>query len=134
MPKNHIMRQEIINAHLLQFAKEGKIVVRLKGGDPSIFGRVGEEAETLASRIFHMKLYQALHLASPLVAMQVFLTHRDYSNSVTLLTGHAKGPLTDHGKYNSSPNSDTIAYYMGIKTYLQFAKTYDKQERKKIRQ
>lgn len=37
MPKNHIMRQEMINAHLLQFAKEGKIVVRLKGGDPSIF-------------------------------------------------------------------------------------------------
>lgn len=36
MPKNHIMRQEMINAHLLQFAKEGKIVVRLKGGDPSI--------------------------------------------------------------------------------------------------
>ena len=72
MPKNHIMRQEIINAHLLQFAKEGKIVVRLKGGDPSIFGRVGEEAETLAAEIFHMKLYQALHLASPLVAMQVF--------------------------------------------------------------
>ena len=49
MPKNHIMRQEMINAHLLQFAKEGKIVVRLKGGDPSIFGRVGEEAETLAA-------------------------------------------------------------------------------------
>ncbi len=63
-----------------------------------------------------MKLYQALHLASPLVAMQVSpLTHRNYSNSVTLLTGHAKGPLTDHGKYNSSHNSDTIAYYMGIK-------------------
>lgn len=49
MPQNHTMRQEMINAHLLQFAKEGKIVVRLKGGDPSIFGRVGEEAETLAA-------------------------------------------------------------------------------------
>lgn len=63
-----------------------------------------------------MKLYQVLHLASPLVAMQVSpLTHRNYSNSVTLLTGHAKGPLADYGKYNSSHNSDTIAYYMGIK-------------------
>ncbi|TKH90520.1 SAM-dependent methyltransferase, partial [Bacillus cereus] len=49
MPENHTMRQEMINTRLLQFAKEGKIVVRLKGGDPSIFGRGGEEAEILAA-------------------------------------------------------------------------------------
>ena len=66
------MRQEMINAHLLQFAKEGKIVVRLKGGDPSIFGRVGEEAETLASANIPYEIVRVLHLASPLVSMQVF--------------------------------------------------------------
>ncbi|WP_242235650.1 uroporphyrin-III C-methyltransferase [Bacillus cereus group sp. BfR-BA-01316] len=116
MPKNHTMRQEMINAHLLQFAKEGKIVVRLKGGDPSIFGRVGEEAETLAAANIPYEIVPGI--TSSIAASSyagIPLTHRDYSNSVTLLTGHSKGPLTDHGKYNSSHNSDTIAYYMGIK-------------------
>ena len=116
MPKNHTMRQEMINAHLLQFAKEGKIVVRLKGGDPSIFGRVGEEAETLAEANVPYEIVPGI--TSSIAASSyagIPLTHRDYSNSVTLLTGHAKAPLTDHGKYNSSHNSDTIAYYMGIK-------------------
>ncbi|MDJ1475205.1 uroporphyrin-III C-methyltransferase [Bacillus sp. LS15-K4] len=116
MPKNHTMRQEMINAHLLQFAKEGKIVVRLKGGDPSIFGRVGEEAETLAASNIPYEIVPGI--TSSIAASSyagIPLTHRNYSNSVTLLTGHAKGPLTDHGKYNSSHNSDTIAYYMGIK-------------------
>ncbi|MGE7884705.1 uroporphyrin-III C-methyltransferase [Bacillus sp. NPDC094077] len=116
MPKNHTMRQEIINANLLQFAKDGKIVVRLKGGDPSIFGRVGEEAETLAEASIPYEIVPGI--TSSIAASSyagIPLTHRNYSNSVTLLTGHAKGPLTDHGKYNSSHNSDTIAYYMGIK-------------------
>ncbi|MED1410129.1 MULTISPECIES: uroporphyrin-III C-methyltransferase [Bacillus] len=116
MPKNHTMRQEMINAHLLQFAKEGKIVVRLKGGDPSIFGRVGEEAETLAAANIPYEIVPGI--TSSIAASSyagIPLTHRDYSNSVTLLTGHSKGPLTDHGKFNSSHNSDTIAYYMGIK-------------------
>ena len=116
MPKNHTMRQEMINAHLLQFAKEGKTVVRLKGGDPSIFGRVGEEAETLASANIPYEIVPGI--TSSIAASSyagIPLTHRNYSNSVTLLTGHAKGPLTDHGTYNASHNSDTIAYYMGIK-------------------
>ncbi|PEC22710.1 uroporphyrin-III C-methyltransferase [Bacillus cereus] len=116
MPENHTMRQEMINAHLLQFAKEGKTVVRLKGGDPSIFGRVGEEAETLAAANVPYEIVPGI--TSSIAASSyagIPLTHRNYSNSVTLLTGHAKGPLTDHGKYNSSHNSDTIAYYMGIK-------------------
>ncbi|MFB5252588.1 uroporphyrin-III C-methyltransferase [Bacillus mycoides] len=116
MPKNHTMRQEMINAHLLQFAKEGKIVVRLKGGDPSIFGRVGEEAETLAAANIPYEIVPGITASIAASSYAgIPLTHRNYSNSVTLLTGHAKGPLTDHGKYNSSHNSDTIAYYMGIK-------------------
>ncbi len=80
-----------------------------------------------------MKLYQVLHLASPLSSYAgIPLTHRNYSNSVTLLTGHAKGPLTDHGKYNSSHNSDTIAYYMGIKklTYNLRKLTTSRKERR----
>lgn len=116
MPKNHTMRQEMINVHLLQFAKEGKIVVRLKGGDPSIFGRVGEEAETLAAANIPYEIVPGITASIAASSYAgIPLTHRNYSNSVTLLTGHSKGPLTDHGKYNSSHNSDTIAYYMGIK-------------------
>lgn len=52
MPTNHIMRQGMINTCLVQATKEGKIVVRLKGGDPSIFGRVGEEARFSYSKHF----------------------------------------------------------------------------------
>ena len=104
------MRQEMINAHLLQFAKE-KNCCPIKRRRSIYFGRVGEEAETLAAANIPYEIVPALHLAPPLVAMQVSLTHRNYSNSVTLLTGRAKGSLTDHGKYNSSHNSDTIAYH-----------------------
>ncbi|HDR5276526.1 uroporphyrin-III C-methyltransferase [Bacillus sp. FSL L8-0199] len=116
MPKNHTMRQEMINAHLLHFAKENKIVVRLKGGDPFIFGRGGEEAGILAAASIPYEIVPGI--TSSIAASTyagIPLTHRNYSNSVTLLTGHAKGPLTNYGKYNLSHNSDTIAYYMGIK-------------------
>ncbi len=108
MPKNHIMRQEIINAHLLQFAKEGKIVVRIKRRRSIYFGRVGEEAETLAAANIPYEIVPGITSSIAAVAMQVFPTHRDYSNSVTLLTGHAKVPLTDHGKYNSSHNTTRL--------------------------
>ncbi|ENQ3105451.1 uroporphyrin-III C-methyltransferase [Bacillus cereus] len=116
MPTNHIMRQEMINAHLLQSAKEGKIVVRLKGGDPSIFGRVGEEAAALAAENIPYEIVPGITSSIAASAYAgIPLTHRDYSNSVTLLTGHTKGPIQDHVNYNSLLNSDTVAFYMGIK-------------------
>ncbi|MDM5186665.1 uroporphyrin-III C-methyltransferase [Bacillus sp. DX4.1] len=116
MPTNHIMRQEMINAHLLQSAKENKIVVRLKGGDPSIFGRVGEEAEALAAENIPYEIVPGITSSIAASAYAgIPLTHRDYSNSVTLLTGHTKGPIRDNVNYNSLLNSDTIAFYMGIK-------------------
>ncbi|TKH16084.1 uroporphyrinogen-III C-methyltransferase, partial [Bacillus wiedmannii] len=82
MPKNHTMRQEMINAHLLQFAKEGKTVVRLKGGDPSIFGRVGEEAETLVAANVPYEIVPGI--TSSIAASSyagIPLTHRNHSNS-----------------------------------------------------
>ena len=116
MPTNHIMRQEMINAHLLQSAKEGKTVVRLKGGDPSIFGRVGEEATALAAKNIPYEIVPGITSSIAASAYAgIPLTHRDYSNSVTLLTGHTKGPIQDHVNYNSLLNSDTVAFYMGIK-------------------
>ncbi|EOP76812.1 uroporphyrinogen-III C-methyltransferase [Bacillus cereus VDM006] len=116
MPTNHIMRQEMINAHLVQFAKEGKTVVRLKGGDPSIFGRVGEEAAALAAENI---LYEIVPGITSSIAASAYagipLTHRNYSNSVTLLTGHTKGAISDQVNYSALLNSDTIAFYMGVK-------------------
>ena len=116
MPTNHIMRQEMINAHLIQFAKEGKTVVRLKGGDPSIFGRVGEEAVTLAAENI---LYEIVPGITSSIAASAYagipLTHRNYSNSVTLLTGHTKGAISAQVNYSALLNSDTIAFYMGVK-------------------
>ncbi|MDZ4417046.1 uroporphyrin-III C-methyltransferase [Bacillus cereus] len=116
MPKNHTMRQEMINTHLLRFAKENKIVVRLKGGDPSIFGRGGEEAEILAAASVPYEIVPGI--TSSIAASTyagIPLTHRDYSNSVTFLTGHSKGPISNHRNYSSLQNSDTVAFYMGIK-------------------
>ncbi|MBY0596455.1 uroporphyrin-III C-methyltransferase [Bacillus bingmayongensis] len=116
MPTNHIMRQEMINTHLIKSAKEGKIVVRLKGGDPSIFGRVGEEAAALAAEDI---LYEIVPGITSSIAASAYagipLTHRNYSNSVTLLTGHTKGAISDQVNYSALLNSDTIAFYMGVK-------------------
>ena len=85
------MRQEMINAHLPSIRTRRKIVVRLKGGDPSIFGRVGEEAETLAAANVPYEIVPGI--TSSIAASSyagIPLTHRNYSNSITLLTGHAK--------------------------------------------
>ncbi|MFJ8530841.1 uroporphyrin-III C-methyltransferase [Bacillus sp. NPDC094106] len=116
MPTNHIMRQEMINAHLIQSAKEGKTVVRLKGGDPSIFGRVGEEAAALAEENISYEIVPGITSSIAASAYAgIPLTHRNYSNSVTLLTGHTKGAISDQVNYSALLNSDTIAFYMGVK-------------------
>ncbi|YAR62499.1 uroporphyrin-III C-methyltransferase [Bacillus cytotoxicus] len=116
MPTNHIMRQGMINTCLVQATKEGKIVVRLKGGDPSIFGRVGEEAIALATANISYEIVPGITSSSAAGSYAgIPLTHRDYSNSVTLLTGHTKGTICDQVDYSNLLNSDTIAFYMGIK-------------------
>lgn len=115
MPTNHIMRQEKINAHLIQSAKDGKIVVRLKGGDPSIFGRVGEEASALVAENIPYEIVPGITSSIAASAYAgIPLTHRDYSNSVTLLAGHTKEAIGDQVNYSSLLDSDTIALYMSV--------------------
>ncbi|CAM4222899.1 uroporphyrinogen-III C-methyltransferase [Lederbergia lenta] len=115
LPKNHIMRQEKINEMLVQLAEQGQYVVRLKGGDPSVFGRVGEEAEELGK---HGILYDIVPGITSSIAAATYagipITHRDYSNSFTLRTGHycANNERADS---KGQQMGDTIAYYMGIK-------------------
>lgn len=93
-----------------------RLVIIGKGGDPSIFGRVGEEAAALAAENIPYEIVPGITSSIAASAYAgIPLTHRDYSNSVTLLTGHTKGPIQDHVNYNSLLNSDTVAFYMGIK-------------------
>lgn len=94
---NHVKRQEETNALLLQKALEGKRVVRLKGGDPFLFGRGGEELELLAERGVPYEVVPGVTSAIAVPAYNgIPVTHRDFCSSVHIITGHKKGgaPLT----------------------------------------
>lgn len=102
----HHAEQPAINRMLLQAARDGKQVVRLKGGDPMVFGHAGEEIEYLQSNLVNVSVIPGITTASALAAStKVSLTHRGISSSVALINGHAVRPL--------APNADTIVYYMG---------------------
>ena len=102
----HHAEQSAINRLLLQAAREGKQVVRLKGGDPMVFGHAGEEIEYLQSNLVSVSVVPGITTASALAATtKVSLTHRGISSSVALVNGHAARPYV--------PNADTVVYYMG---------------------
>ncbi|HWN93964.1 MAG TPA: uroporphyrinogen-III C-methyltransferase, partial [Methylomirabilota bacterium] len=87
--RNHAIPQEELNALLVSKAKEGKMVVRLKGGDPYIFGRGGEEAEELVAAHIPFEVVPGVSsiVAGPNYA-GIPLTHRDHCSSFTVITGH----------------------------------------------
>ena len=102
----HHAEQGEINRLLLEAAREGKAVVRLKGGDPMVFGHAGEEIEFLKSCMVEVRVIPGITTASALAAdTQVSLTHRGLASSVAFVNGHASTPLT--------PDADTLVYYMG---------------------
>ena len=104
----HHKEQADINHILLDAAREGKNVVRLKGGDPMIFAHGSEEIEYLESNLIQVNVIPGITTASALAASQkISLTHRDFSSSVALVSGHTPQPAT--------PDAETLVYYMGAK-------------------
>ncbi|SDN92428.1 uroporphyrin-III C-methyltransferase [Halomonas shengliensis] len=112
----HALTQDETNALLVRLAREGRRVVRLKGGDPYIFGRGGEEAEVLIEHGVGFRVVPGITSAQGCAAYGGFpLTHRDHAQSVTFVTGHCKGDgdLALNWASLAAPHQTTV-FYMGL--------------------
>ena len=116
---DHTLRQPEINALLIAEAKAGRHVVRLKGGDPFVFGRGGEEMDALVAAQVRVDVVPGITAATGCAAYAGFpLTHRDHASSVTFVSGHSRDALAKDGiaelDWQALANSrQTIVVYMG---------------------
>jgi uroporphyrin-III C-methyltransferase len=111
----HDSRQDEVHELLLRKACEGKIVVRLKGGDPFLFGRGGEEAEFLAEHGIPYEVIPGVcsALSAPLSA-GIPVTHRDIASSVAIVTGHNATSAEDRLDWNALAGVDTLVFLMAV--------------------
>src|SRR2546426_464719 len=113
-PGCHSMKQEGINALLIKYARQGRLVVRLKGGDPFVFGRGGEEALALAHAGIKFEVVPGVSSAIAVPAYAgIPVTHRDHASSVTIVTGHEQ-----HTQASSAVDWKTLAKVKGTLVIL----------------
>lgn len=117
----HTMRQEEINDLLVRIALSGRDVVRLKGGDPFIFGRGGEEAEAARAAGVPVEVIPGISAANgAAAAAQIALTHREASSIVSFVAGQCKG-LSEQDWSGLAGKGRTLVIYMGVSTAPQIA-------------
>ena len=112
----HTLPQEAINALIIAHVKTGSVVVRLKGGDPFIFGRGGEEVEAVRAAGLPVEVIPGVSAALGCAAEAMLpLTHRDHSSAVSFVAGQCKG-LADQDWSGLAGKGRTLVIYMGIAT------------------
>ncbi|MDC0977311.1 siroheme synthase CysG [Methylophilaceae bacterium] len=112
---NHTIEQKEINQLLVNYAKKGLRVLRLKGGDPFMFGRGGEEISELMTKKIKFQVVPGITAASGVSAYAgIPLTHRDYSQSCIFITGHEKNGKLNINWSNLIHENQTIVIYMGL--------------------
>lgn len=117
----HTLPQDQINALLVREAMKGRDVVRLKGGDPLIFGRGGEEAEAAHAAGVPVEIVPGISAANgAAAAARIALTHRDASSIVSFVAGQCKG-LSEQDWTGLAGKGRTLVIYMGVKTAPQIA-------------